>query len=279
MKARKGFTLIELLVVIAIIGLLIAIILPALKAAKIQAQMVICLTNLNGLSDAWVAYTTDNEGFIVNGNVPVYQDCTDISTLTNRPPYWADPPQDADYIFTGLPDGSCGPPTWEDEKLGITRGAMYPYSSSVDIYRCPGDQGRKFSQDPDNFNYRSYCITDAMNGWNPRDDSRYVNKVTDIVNPGNKFVFIETFDSRGWLMGGWNMDPEAGASDGFAIWHRKRSGFGFADGHAEMHTWTDPVILDAAEQGREWIPNHNMDSDDYKYLVHGYLPGRSSADP
>ena len=72
MKAKKGFTLIELLAVIAIIALLIGIILPALKAAKIQAQMVICMTNLNGLSKAWIAFPNDNNGNLVNGNVPVY---------------------------------------------------------------------------------------------------------------------------------------------------------------------------------------------------------------
>ena len=44
---KKGFTLIELLVVIAIIALLMAVILPALKSAKIQAQGTVCVSNLN----------------------------------------------------------------------------------------------------------------------------------------------------------------------------------------------------------------------------------------
>ena len=42
MRERSGFTLIELLVVIAVIALLLAILMPALRAAKGQAQMAAC---------------------------------------------------------------------------------------------------------------------------------------------------------------------------------------------------------------------------------------------
>ena len=43
---KKGFTLIELLVVIAIIALLMAIVMPALRAAKFHAQSLLCKANV-----------------------------------------------------------------------------------------------------------------------------------------------------------------------------------------------------------------------------------------
>ena len=58
-RQRPGFSLIELLVVIAIMSLLIAILLPALNQAKIQAHRTACAANLRQVGVAIHMYAED----------------------------------------------------------------------------------------------------------------------------------------------------------------------------------------------------------------------------
>jgi prepilin-type N-terminal cleavage/methylation domain-containing protein len=275
MLRKNAFTLIELLVVIAIIALLMSIIVPALRRVKEQATGAICVSNTHQLSIAWHTYAMENNNEIVPGHIPTATKATRQDGIT----YWVEPPQDENGVYRG--DATIV--NAEYERIGIERGALFPYTQAVEVYKCPGDKSTtRFSHiSPNGAWLNSYSITGLMNGeqWN---DSKLAKKVTNIKAPGSKVVFLENMDSRGWAMGSWIMNYTAPRwDDPIAIWHKDRGSLGFADGHSEMHHWVDQSTLENAEGNpdgtlyplRNPTPRSNETWDDIRFMQRSYVPG------
>jgi prepilin-type N-terminal cleavage/methylation domain-containing protein/prepilin-type processing-associated H-X9-DG protein len=273
MLKRAGFTLIELLVVIAIIAILLAVLVPALGAAKRQVTGIICSSNNRALSQAWHLYTEDNNAAMCGGN-----------TYDDRE--WLGPPRTANgTIIT-----SNTPTNLADEVRDYQAGQLWPYLGKESVFHCPGDT----QWNPMGRGYRSTSIQGMMNGesWNHAVNTKppkgYAQKISEIVAPGNKYVFIENVDPRGWNMGSWIMNWSATTPsliDPIAIFHTDRSTFGFADGHAEKHTWLGQRLIDWAKLASTNPPNYTFsftvsdwssaEAKDVTYLAQGYIPGNS----
>jgi prepilin-type N-terminal cleavage/methylation domain-containing protein len=115
---RKGFTLLELLMVIAIIGILAALLLPAVSAAKGYAHSTSCKNSLRQMGMALKMYVEEHR---------------------NRYPYYLGPPGSAygDAVYPGGPTGRGKGCVFWSSKLF----PYYPLNWTNRAFHCPGYKG------------------------------------------------------------------------------------------------------------------------------------------
>jgi prepilin-type N-terminal cleavage/methylation domain-containing protein/prepilin-type processing-associated H-X9-DG protein len=225
MKARKGFTLIELLVVIAIIAVLMGVLMPALNRAREQGKRAACLSNLRQLTLAWSLYADENDGKLINGDTEEYT----AMYGAGRPPrdsHWNEPAwvkKDWDSSYT-----------YDQKKVAILQGSLYPYASTLKVYKCP--TGRTIQNE-----LRMYSVVDAMNckGWSNM-NATMLKERGEISYPSLRLVFLDDGGTGGATLGGWTIyTKEEKWWDPPPIRHGDGTTFSYADGHVEHRKWKD----------------------------------------
>jgi prepilin-type N-terminal cleavage/methylation domain-containing protein/prepilin-type processing-associated H-X9-DG protein len=257
MNKAKAFTLIELLVVIAIIAILMAILMPSLKLARDQAKRVHCTSNTKTLILGWLMYKDENDGKLVGGH-------TAVQTVNGRP--------QIQWVGTLTQQD-----TWERQQQSIREGLLYPYvGKEVNVFRCPADTRRPTSSLP--FAFRTFSIAGGANGETWPDYTK-ATLYTEIKNPSMKYVFVEEADTRGGNVGSWQFNPKSKQwVDPVSMWHNKKTTLGFADGHAEIHTWVNDYFITWCE-GAMYSPASftfyktppSDEIEDFQYMLDGFI--------
>jgi prepilin-type N-terminal cleavage/methylation domain-containing protein/prepilin-type processing-associated H-X9-DG protein len=233
-RKTKAFTLIELMVVIAVIAMLMAILMPALGAARSESRSLACRSNLRQLLLANTGYATENDGFYV----PAASDMWDNTGL---------------HRWHGRRDTL-------DDPFDPLRGPLAGYLADGRVKECPEKvnfvKGRNwsanFEQGCGGYGYNMTYIGSRMWQGGPgsvhsrKDSYAVTTQMTEIAAPGETVMFADTAMSKdhkclieysfveppfavynGQPMGGFYMSPSV------HFRHRGKAHVGWADGHID----------------------------------------------
>lgn len=261
-KPNQAFTLVELLVVIAIIGVLVALLLPAVQAAREAARRLSCTNNLTQISIAVQGYeaafrfypigTIDESGPIVNVAQGYHH-----NWLASLLPYLE---EQNTYRHIDFSVGIY------DEKNKPVREVVIP------MFACPSDPRTYGQQPPSSYAGSHHDLNEPIDENNHGVFFLNSNVDYEAVSDGTSqtiFVgekFIDPQGDLGWMSGtratlrntgvainavrpaGWRGQPSEPAKDddplavgGFGSYHPGGANFAFGDGHVGfLAETTDP---------------------------------------
>jgi len=237
--------------------------LPALAQTRQNSQVIECLANQRQLAVAWMMYARDNNDKLVP-----------VGSLANQPPNFGVNPLTDPDLQPGSSLAQFCPGNLQSTVMTaghyyanwIKAGLIYPYVQNVAVYKCPADLSKCPFGASSSFavaserTYSVNCYVGGMQWWN-RNYQLY-RKLSDMNRPGpaHTWVFIEE-NSTSIDDCYFALDPAQPTMwyNSPAVLHGNASVLTYADGHSEVHRWTDGNMIN--DKNPQVQPGCNVPAD------------------
>ncbi|MEM6258977.1 MAG: DUF1559 domain-containing protein [Planctomycetota bacterium] len=244
---HRAFTLIELLVVISIIALLIAILLPALGAAREGARSAQCKSNQRQIAISTFNFASDYDQYVPwNFQSFMWNDWLGVKGYDGRSITMEQ------GLASGLPNGAAAEP--------------------ADLYKCPSDNitrttdGTPMSYQPGEWLPSNETLRPSM-----ITNNRHVDAATTITlrleDPASRSIDdVRQASETLWTIDHWTNEQVIGYINArftraefiisdperFFSGHDRKANFSFLDGHVEQDAFNRLTEGAANPQGGDW---------------------------